>query len=148
MLAQARPADVPLISFSNDTSVAASDVFVMGMMPEQSIDRTVDYAIAKGARRFAAHRAQRRIRPPRGDGVGRARFRPRGGMLVATERYDRGNTSIISAAERLKAHGGFDTVLIADGARLSAMAAGDAQAGGKRAADASSAPNCGAATTT
>src|SRR5690606_7531454 len=37
VLAQARPADVPLISFSNDTSVAANDVFVMGIVPEQSI---------------------------------------------------------------------------------------------------------------
>src|SRR5690606_3178599 len=52
------------------------------------------------------------------------RVSARGGVLVATERYDRGNTSIVSAAERLKARGGFDTVLIADGVRLSAMAAG------------------------
>ena len=46
-----------------------------------------------------------------------------GGNLVWTERFARGNTSIVSAAERLKAHGGFDTVLIADGARLAAQAA-------------------------
>ena len=54
VVARARPADVPLIAFSNDTSVAARDVFVMGTMPEQSIVRTVDYAVARGARRFAA----------------------------------------------------------------------------------------------
>ena len=123
MLAQARPADVPLISFSNDTSVAANDVFVMGVMPEQSIVRTVDFAVAKGAARFAA------IVPNgeygrRAEAALRDRVAGRGGTLVATERYDRGNTSIVSAAERLSARGGFDTVLIADGARLSAMAAG------------------------
>ncbi|WP_305096057.1 penicillin-binding protein activator [Croceibacterium aestuarii] len=123
VLAQARPADVPLISFSNDTSVAARDVFVMGIMPEQSIARTVDYAIGKGAKRFAAI-------VPNGEYGRRAeialanRVSASGGVLVATERYDRGNTSIISAAERLKARGGFDTVLIADGVRLSALAAG------------------------
>ena len=123
VLAQARPADVPLISFSNDTSVAANDVFVMGVMPEQSIVRTVDFAVAKGAARFAA------IVPNgeygrRAEAALRDRVAGRGGTLVATERYDRGNTSIVSAAERLSARGGFDTVLIADGARLSAMAAG------------------------
>ncbi len=47
-----------------------------------------------------------------------------GGTLVATEKFDRNNTSIISAAERLKARGGYDAVLIADGVRLSVMAAG------------------------
>jgi ABC-type branched-subunit amino acid transport system substrate-binding protein len=122
VLAQARPADVPLISFSNDTSVAANDVFVMGVMPEQSIARTIDYAVSKGASRFAA------IVPNgeygrRAEAALRDRVSGRGGVLVATERYDRGNTSIVSAAERLRARGGFDTVLIAEGARLSAIAA-------------------------
>jgi branched-chain amino acid transport system substrate-binding protein len=53
-----------------------------------------------------------------------------GGTLVAIQRFDRGNTSIVSAAERLKAAGGYDTVLVADGARLSAMAAGALKQGG------------------
>jgi ABC-type branched-subunit amino acid transport system substrate-binding protein len=122
VLAQARPADVPLITFSNDTSVAAPDVFVMGHVPEQSIGRSVAYATAQGAKRFAAllpngeygTRAANALTQT----VGRA-----GGTLVATERYDRGNTSIISAAERLKAKGGYDAVLVADGSRLSGMAA-------------------------
>jgi ABC-type branched-subunit amino acid transport system substrate-binding protein len=123
VLGQARPADVPLIAFSNDTSVAARDVFVMGVIPEQSIARTVDYAISRGSRRFT-------VLVPNGEYGRRAeialadRVSARGGALVATERYDRGNTSIVSAAERLNARGGFDTVLIADGVRLSAMAAG------------------------
>src|SRR5690606_32449794 len=41
-----------------------------------------------------------------------------------------GNTSIVSAAERLKANGGYDAVLIADSARLAAMAAGALKEGG------------------
>jgi len=129
VVARARPAGVPLISFSNDTSVAARDVFVMGVMPEQSIVRTVDYAVAHGAGRFAAL-------VPSGEYGRRAevaladRVSGRGGVLVATERYDRGNTSIVSAAERLRARGGFDTVLIADGVRLSAMAAGSLRSAG------------------
>jgi branched-chain amino acid transport system substrate-binding protein len=129
VVARARPADVPLITFSNDTAVAARDVFVMGVMPEQSIARVIDYSVARGARRFAAL-------IPNGEYGRRAevaladRIAARGGVLAATERYDRGNTSIVSAAERLRARGGFDTVLMADGVRLSAMAAGSLKTAG------------------
>ena len=129
VLARARPAGVPLVTFSNDTTVAAPDVFVMGHVPEQSIFRTVAYASQQGARRFAAL-------VPNGDYGRRAgealslAVAGVGGTLVATERYDRGNTSIVSAAERLKTSGGYDAVLIAEGSRLSAMAAGALKEGG------------------
>lgn len=122
VLAQARPADVPLLTFSNDTTVARNDVFVMGHIPDQSVERTVEFAISQGARRFGAL-------APRGDYGNRAlaaldlAAAEHGGTVISAERYDRGNTSILSAADRLSQTGGFDTVLIADGARLSAMAA-------------------------
>src|SRR5690606_1674827 len=131
VLSRARPASVPLITFSNDTSVAAPDVFVMGHVPEQSVARTVAYASQQGARRFAAL-------VPNGDYGGRAAealgrsVAGVGGQLVATERYDRGNTSIVSAAERLKAKGAYDAVLIAEGSRLSATAAASLRQGGTR----------------
>ena len=123
ILSRARPADVPLISFSNDTSVAARDVFVMGISPDQSITRAVTYARDTGSSRFAAL-------IPNGTYGQRAEYAFRyavegnGGTIVASESYDRGNTSILSAVQRLRSKGGFDTVLIADGARLSASAAG------------------------
>ena len=129
VLARARPANVPLVTFSNDTSIAAADVFVMGHSPEQSITRTVGYAAQQGARRFAAL-------VPNGEYGSRAAASLTaavagvGGTLAATERYDRGNTSIVSAAERLKARGNIDAVLIAEGARLSTMAASTLKAGG------------------
>ncbi|MWV27995.1 penicillin-binding protein activator [Aurantiacibacter rhizosphaerae] len=122
VLAQARPSDVPLITFSNDTTVARADVFVMGHIPEQSVERTVEFAAKQGASRFA-------ILAPRGDYGNRTTaaaeqaIMARGGTVVGVQRYDRGNTSIISAAERLAAGSSFDTVLIADNARLAAMAA-------------------------
>lgn len=123
VLAQARAAGVPLISFSNDVSVARADSFVMGHVPEQSIGRTARFAIQRGARRFGAlvpsgEYGQRAL-----DALAGAVQRG-GGVLVASERYDRGNTSIISAAERLRARGPLDAVLIADGARLAVAAAG------------------------
>ena len=120
--AEARPAEVPIITFSNDTSVARNDVFVLGHIPEQSVARTVNFAIDEGAQRFA-------VLAPRGDygnrtlGALEQVVSARGRQVVAVERYDRSNTSILSAADRLHAAGSFDTVLIADGARLAAMAA-------------------------
>lgn len=122
VLAQARPADVPLITFSNDTTVARNDVFVLGHIPEQSVSRAVNFAIDQGARNFAAL-------APRGDYGNRslaaldAALAARGARLVATERYDRTNTSIISAADRLRQSGGYDTVLVADTAALATTAA-------------------------
>jgi branched-chain amino acid transport system substrate-binding protein len=123
VLARARPAGVPLISFSNDSTVATQDVFVMGVSPDQSITRSVNYASSLGAKRFA-------ILVPGGEYGARAEYafdyavKGNGGTIVAKETYDRGNTSIVSAAQRLRQKGGFDTLLIAEGARLSVQAAG------------------------
>lgn len=123
VLAEARPAKVPLITFSNDTTVAGPDVFVIGQAPEQSVDRTVDYARARGAARFAAivpegEYGQRVAAAFRTSVVGN------GGTVAGIETYARGNTSIVSAATRLAQRGGYDSVLIADGSRLAAQAAG------------------------
>jgi branched-chain amino acid transport system substrate-binding protein len=118
---RARPASVPLITFSNDNSVAARDVFVIGHTPEQSVGRTVAYARAQGARTFAALIPDGDYGVRAGQSFTQA-VAQAGGTVVATERFDRGNTSIVSAAERLKARGGYDAVLLAEGVRLSAMA--------------------------
>ncbi|MFM7349494.1 MAG: penicillin-binding protein activator [Erythrobacter sp.] len=129
--AAARPANVPVIAFVNDPAVASPDVFVIGHMPEQSIRRTVQYARGKGAARFA-------VLAPDGDYGTRAisalenSLREFGGALVRKESYARGNTSIVSAASRLKAAAGYDTVLIADSARLSVDAAGELNKGRAR----------------
>ena len=53
--AAARPAGVPVIAFSNDTSVAGNGTYLMGFSPTQSIERVVRYA--KIARDHALCRA-------------------------------------------------------------------------------------------
>lgn len=122
--AAARPAGVPVIAFANDPSVASADVFVIGHLPEQSIRRAVQHARGKGASKFA-------VLAPEGDYGSRSvsalenALRDYGGALARKESYARGNTSIVSAAARLKAAGGYDTVLIADGARFAVDAAGE-----------------------
>ena len=117
-----RQREVPLISFSNDITTASRDVFVMGHIPGQSIKRTVSYAKGKGFNRFGAI-------IPNGEYGDRAQsaltdaVKDAGGTLVGIEKYDRGNTSISAAAHRLQEKGGIDSILIADGARLSGLAA-------------------------
>lgn len=126
--AAARPAGVPVIAFSNDGDVAGPDVFVIGHIPEQSIRRSVQFARGRGAARFAALL-------PEGDYGTRAAaaleaaLRDFGGALAGRQTYTRGNTSIVSAAQRLRAAGGYDTVLIADSARLGIEAADELQRG-------------------
>jgi outer membrane PBP1 activator LpoA protein len=44
---------VPLISFSNDASVAGGNVFILGFQANQSIARVVAYARSRGVERFA-----------------------------------------------------------------------------------------------
>src|SRR5699024_8481475 len=114
--------DIPLITFSNDLSVAQRDVFVMGHVPEQSITRTIDYAASQGMQRFAALLPEGEYGDRAAAALSRAATQV-GGSLAAVERYNRSNTSIVSAAERLEGRGGYDAVLIGDGARLSAIAA-------------------------
>ena len=121
--ATARGSKVPVISFSNDETAAARDVFIMGSLPSQSVARTVAYARTQGVTKFAAL-------VPDGEYGRRAsaalfsQLRSGGGSVVASEAYDRANTSVSSAARRLRAKGGYDAVLIADGGRLAAQAAG------------------------
>lgn len=129
VLAEARPADVPLISFSNDASVAGPDVFVMGHIPGQSIERTIEYARRQGAANFAVIAPEGTYGAQAREAVKNA-LATHGGTMVAAESYDRGNTSIVSAAQRLRQRGGIDAVLVADGARVAALAAAELKPGG------------------
>jgi ABC-type branched-subunit amino acid transport system substrate-binding protein len=118
----ARPAHVPMITFSNDADVAARDVFVFGEVPGQSVARVIGYARAHGVTSVGA------IIP-----VGLYGQRVAAGLSSATrasnvrltdiETYERTNTSVASAIRRVKAKGQVDAILIADGARISAYAA-------------------------
>ncbi|MFT4027503.1 MAG: penicillin-binding protein activator [Novosphingobium sp.] len=118
----ARNARVPVISFSNDTTVAGNNVYIMGNVPEQSIQRTIRYARSQGAARFAA------LIPAgeygeRVSGAVMDAMRRSGGTMVAMENYDRSTAAVGAAVRRLNARGPFDAVLIADGGRIALQAA-------------------------
>ncbi len=128
--AEARRARVPLVSFTNDQAVAGPDVFVIGILPEQSVARTMRHVANAGARDFA-------ILAPEGDYGDRVQkaaldiARAVGADVATTERYARSNTSVVSAAERVRAVGGVDGVVIADGARLAAQGGSILKPGGR-----------------
>ncbi|MDA1088849.1 MAG: penicillin-binding protein activator [Proteobacteria bacterium] len=52
--AAARAANVPVVAFSSDHSVAGDGIYTMGFLPSAEISRIIAYARSKGVRRFAA----------------------------------------------------------------------------------------------
>lgn len=124
--ATAQPSRVPVIAFANDDRAATSNpargIFVMGTLPAQSIARTVAQARQLGATRFAAL-VPAGTYGQQASAALAASARARGGSVAAVETYDRARGSLAIAARRLRARGGYDAVLIADGPRLAAQAA-------------------------
>lgn len=118
----ARPARVPMITYSNDAAVADRDVFVLGQVPAQSIARVLGHARSQGVKTVGA------LIPAgeygqRASAALTASVRDNGLTLAGIETYDRGNTSIASAVRRIKARGAIDALLIADGPRITLVAA-------------------------
>jgi ABC-type branched-subunit amino acid transport system substrate-binding protein len=118
----ARRAGVPVISFSNDASVAGGGVYLMGFTPAESIARVVVHARAQGLERFGALTPEgvygRRAAQAMIDSVGRA-----DGRLVAMQSYGAGPGTLRTAIGKLHSLGSYDAVLIADGGRSAAVAA-------------------------
>lgn len=108
-----RAAKVPVLSFSNDSSVAGNGVFIMGFVPGQSVERVVAYARSKGQQRFGAL-VPKTVYGERSTAAFRAAVTAAGGTLVAIESYDRSATALTGAARRLANAGAIDAVLIAD----------------------------------
>ena len=53
MAEEARLAQVPVVTFSNDLTIAAPSVYVMGLAPQPQIERLIAYAAGQGLSRFA-----------------------------------------------------------------------------------------------
>lgn len=50
----ARAANVPVLAFSNDRSIAGNGVYTLGFLPSEQVARVVRFALSKGVTRFAA----------------------------------------------------------------------------------------------
>jgi ABC-type branched-subunit amino acid transport system substrate-binding protein len=118
----AQRAGVPVVSFSNDASVAGNGTFLMGYSPTQSIDRVVSFAKAKGLSRFAALVP----RGTYGERSGTAMLRAvegAGGTVVSMQSFDRTAGSIAAAVQKLPQGEAYDAILIADSGRAAIQTA-------------------------
>jgi ABC-type branched-subunit amino acid transport system substrate-binding protein len=127
----ARTAEVPVISFSNDVSVAGDGVYLMGFVPTQSIERVVAHARASGAERFAGLIAEGDYGRRSGQALIGAVERL-GGRMVGMQDYDRAPQALRSAVTRLNGQTTYDAVLIADNGRIAPAAAGLIRGGPSR----------------
>lgn len=109
----ARAAGVPVLSFSNDASVAGNGVFILGFVPGQSVERAVSYAKAQGQSRFAAL-IPKTTYGARAEAAFRQAVADNGGSLVAVESYDRTVAAMSGAARRIANAPAHDALLIAD----------------------------------
>ena len=117
----ARPAGVPIISFSNDIGVAGRNVFLLGHLPNQSIDRVVRYAKAQGLTRFGGI-VSNNVYGQRANSSLASAVRAVGGTLVGIQETDGSGASIDAATRRLGALGQIDAVLVADSGRVAVVA--------------------------
>ncbi len=118
----AQAAGVPIISFSNDTSVAGNGVYLLGYVPGQSVTRVVTYARGQGMSKFAAIAPQGAY-GERALAALRSTVAANGGTVVATESYERSAASVTGAIRRLSRVGSYDALLIADSGRIALQAA-------------------------
>jgi branched-chain amino acid transport system substrate-binding protein len=112
----ARPKNIPILSFSNDIGVAGRNVFLLGHLPNQSIDRAVRYARMKGFSRFGAL-VTKSTYGQRAYATLSQSVRAAGGTLVGVEEVEGGAASVDAATKRLSALGAMDVVLVADSGR-------------------------------
>lgn len=96
----ARAARVPVLTFSNDRTVAGNGVYVLGFSPEQDAERVADYAARQGKQRFAA------LVPDDAYGtvIGaafKAAVARNGGTMVAFETYPAGANAMIGPSRRI-----------------------------------------------
>ena len=94
----ARAANVPVVTFSNDASLAQPGTFVLGFQPTQEVSRVVGYARQRGISSFGALAPQGVY----GQVATRALQNNAAGASVgAVETYPRDKTKIFAAARRV-----------------------------------------------
>jgi branched-chain amino acid transport system substrate-binding protein len=116
----ARAANVPVIAFSSDRTVAGDGVLLLSFLPDQEVARVVSYAAARGKKKFGA------LLPgtPYGQLVEQAMTAsvPRqGGKIVEVERFATSSSGLDEPVRRIGAaakEGRLETLMIGEGGDL------------------------------
>ncbi|WP_326522808.1 penicillin-binding protein activator [Sphingomonas sp.] len=128
----ARRAGVPVLSFSNDVSVAGNGTYLLGYAPGQSIERVVDYARSSGITQFAGL-VPAGVYGQRASTAFLRAVEGAGGSVTAMQTYDRSSGAINAAVGRLTRAAPFQAVLIADSAGTASLAVPALRRGGTNA---------------
>lgn len=115
-------ARVPVISFSNDASVAGGNAYLMGYLPAQSIERVVQFSRSRGLGTFAGL-VPNGLYGERASTAFLRAVEGAGGKVVSLQTYDRRPGAAAQAATRLGGQAPYDAVLIADAGGTAAVAA-------------------------
>ena len=112
--AVARPAGKSIIAYSTDVGVASRGVYVMGITPQVSVDRIVEYAAQQGKRSYAAFVPNSAygqvVQGAFQEAVSRS-----GGRVVAIESFPTEAAGITAAAAKLSGVAGqIDAIFVPD----------------------------------
>lgn len=113
---------VPVLSFSNDVSVAGNGVYLLGFTPTESVDRIVSYAKERGLGRLAAL-VPNGVYGRRASNAMLRAAENAGATVVSMQGFDRSPASLAVAIKRLGDPKGYDALLIADNGRIALAAA-------------------------
>ncbi len=113
---------VPVLSFSNDVSVAGNGVFLLGFTPTESVDRVIDYAKQRGLTRLAAL-VPNGVYGRRASNAMLRAAENASTTVVSMQGYDRSPASLAAAIKKLGDPKGYDALLIADSGRIALVAA-------------------------
>lgn len=109
---------VPLLSFSNDVTLAQDGVFVLGITPDSQIDRVVGYAVSQGRTRFALLAPENSYGQASLVALRRALAR-HGGFMASTIFYPPGTTDVSAQVQVLADYNARRAALLAERRRLS-----------------------------
>lgn len=91
---------VPVLTFSNDRSIAGNGAYLVSFLPEPEVDRIIDFASRNGKRRFVAlipDNAYGRIV----EAAFQSAVRRNGGSIMALERYPIQSNGMIEPAQKV-----------------------------------------------
>lgn len=116
----ARAANIPVMAFSTDKTVAGNGVYLLSFLPGQEVKRVVEYAASRGATNFGA------ILPNTAYGtlVEQAMVNnvPRnGGKMVKVARYGRSSSGLDAPVNQIAAatdKSGINAVMVSEGGNL------------------------------
>ncbi len=118
----AASAQLPVIAFTTDKSVAGPGLYVMGILPGLQIEREVGYAASQGFKRFAALLPNSPYGHAVADALGPAAARHNAAQ-AQIEYYEPNAVEFSQVAQKLAADGPFDALLIPEGgAKLRSIA--------------------------